>query len=912
MASRIRLEHASFRDELNAEFKRYLMTEAARFDRDECLRIDFHCHDHNSDVPDELWGRILGLPETWLKTGKLVKCLEKNGSDVVTVTNHNNARSCWKLLDKGIDVLVGAEFTCFFAEYELYLHVLTYGFTPSQEVVLNRLRGDIFDFLRYTAEHNIPVVLPHPLYFYTRNGGLRPELFEKLALMFQRFEVLNGHRDIWQSVLTLNWAQALSEDKLHRYRRKHKLDPADFGVSPHLPKVLTGGSDDHMGIFAGQCGSYLWVPKLQQRRQDTPLSELALDALRAGHVAPFGDVGENQKLTIALLDYFAQAATRIEDPGLLRMMFHRGEIEDKVACFAIANGLLEMKKHKKTQMFISSVHDALHGKKPDWLIRWNVPNDYRFAVTQLEKIADSRKEPSERFAAAVNDSINDLFIGLSHLMIKRLRGAAPAFADMLFDDLSTESLIRKFEIPSQLSALLFGAKSGFTGKAGGKKKKGGVNISELLDSLAFPALVSSVLVGAQAASARALYKNREFLNDFATHIGRGHHPQRALYLTDTLRDKNGVSSSLSGKLKEIQRKDLPVDFLICHPTAVPEPHLRVVRPLTEFSFPNLGEQEFRVPNLLEIAQVFYRGGYDRIICSTEGPMVLVALFLKYMFNVPAFFFMHTDWIDFIKHTTDLNQHERDRIRRLLRALYHQFDGVFVLNTEHREWLTGHQMGLPDEAVFLTAHHTEPAATHIAPMRKSDLIPGANANTPVLFVACRISKEKGVLELPEIYRKARQAIPDLKIVIAGSGPAEKELRKALPEATFLGWISRERLMQLYAGLDLFVFPSQFDTFGNVILEAFSQGMPVVAYNCKGPKDIIQNGRNGHLVNSIDEMAERIVQHFTDADWERDRHAAMRRDALKRVADYQAEPIMRQFLSDMGLELETPEMDQRSVA
>jgi hypothetical protein len=242
-----------------------------------------HCHDHNSDKPDELWGRILGLPETWLKTGALVKTLHGNNCDVVTITNHNNARSCWDLLDKGIDVLVAAEFTCHFPEYDLFVHVLTYGFSPRQERQLNRLRGNIYEFLRYAHAQDIPVILPHPLYFYTRSENpIDLALFEKFAVLFQRFEVLNGQRDHWQSVLTLNWAQSLTLEKIEGYARKHRLNPADFGVDPNRPKVLTGGSDCHMGIFAGKCGSYLQVPNLQQRLQSTPASELALEAIRGG------------------------------------------------------------------------------------------------------------------------------------------------------------------------------------------------------------------------------------------------------------------------------------------------------------------------------------------------------------------------------------------------------------------------------------------------------------------------------------------------------------------------------------------------------------------------------------------------------------------------------------------------------
>jgi glycosyltransferase involved in cell wall biosynthesis len=276
-------------------------------------------------------------------------------------------------------------------------------------------------------------------------------------------------------------------------------------------------------------------------------------------------------------------------------------------------------------------------------------------------------------------------------------------------------------------------------------------------------------------------------------------------------------------------------------------------------------------------------------------MVLVALFLKFMFNVPAFFFMHTDWLDFFKHTTNLDSHEIDRIRRLMRALYHRFDGIFVLNSDHQEWLSSNQIGLPRERVHLTAHHVEWHDVDVLPIPKSELIPGATERTPVLFTACRISREKGVLELPEIYRLAKAKIPDLRIVIAGSGPAEADLREALPEATFLGWVSRDRIQRVYAGLDLFVFPSRFDTFGNVILEAFWYGLPVLAYACKGPKDIIEHGKSGYLVNSIDEMAAQIVDHFRQPA----AHAQMRRAALRRVSEYGAASIMGRFLEDLGL-------------
>lgn len=890
-----------FRKSLASEFSEYVRREGSRYAPEERLRIDLHCHDHNSDKPDELWGRILGLPETWLKTRHLVKCLRANGSDVVTITNHNNARSCWQMLEDGQDVLVAAEFTCHFPEIDLFCHVLTYGFDREQEAILDQKRQNIYDFLRYAAVHDIPVVLPHPLYFYSSNEHIDLELFEKLAVMFQRFEVLNGQRDLWQSTLTLNWVQSLTPEKIRAYARKHKLNPQEFGVDPDQPKVLTGGSDDHMGIFAGQCGSYLMVPDLQERLKTERASDLALEALRAGRVVPFGEVGESQKLNIALLDYFAQIATRIEDPGLLRILLHRGDTWDKIACFGISNVLLELQKHKHSRKFFGFVHDALQGKKPNKMLKWKISRKYRFCIRHLEAIADSRHPSPEVFVATVNNSIAQLFTELNLLMFSRIRDSELFDPDTQQGKLSTEEVTRKFELPSQLTALIFGGKSIHT-------RVGSRSLRKLFDQLSFPMLISMVLTGASLASTRVLYQNRQFLNDFAARTDRNQHDCRVLYLTDTLFDKNGVSNSLSGKLRQVQENDIAIDFLICHATAESAPHLRVLKPLETFTLPDSGGQQLRVPDLMEIARIFYEGGYDRVACSTEGPMVLVALFLKYKFNVPCFFFMHTDWIEYIKCTTNATHHERDRIRRLLRLLYSQFDGVFVLNSDHRGWLIGHEMQLQPERVHLTAHHAPQPLPGVRSIDKHELFADAGDQTPVLLIACRISREKGLFDLPEVLAEARKSLPDLRMVIAGSGPDEEELKAALPDAVFLGWLEQSRLAQLYAGLDLFVFPSRFDTFGNVLLEAFAYGMPVIAYNCKGPKDIIEDGVSGYLVETPKEMARRIVAHYQ---WPGQR-AVMRDNAIRRAGQYQADNIMTQFAQDLGLPAPVCMLEHRSVA
>ncbi len=161
---------ASFRDELRLALGTFLARQRRRLPADEVLRIDLHCHDHRSDVPDELLGRILRCPETWTPTSEVVARLRAAGVDAITITNHNNARSCFELLDRGEDVLVGAEFTCTLAPGDARVHVLTYGFDPGQEVALQRRRSDLLRFLEYAREHDDPKATQTFLEFM-RAGG---------------------------------------------------------------------------------------------------------------------------------------------------------------------------------------------------------------------------------------------------------------------------------------------------------------------------------------------------------------------------------------------------------------------------------------------------------------------------------------------------------------------------------------------------------------------------------------------------------------------------------------------------------------------------------------------------------------------------------------------------------------------
>jgi len=91
-----------------------------------------------------------------------------------------------------------------------------------------------------------------------------------------------------------------------------------------------------------------------------------------------------------------------------------------------------------------------------------------------------------------------------------------------------------------------------------------------------------------------------------------------------------------------------------------------------------------------------------------------------------------------------------------------------------------------------------------------------------------------------------------LAFAGDGPYRATLEKELPHDHFFGFIQGEKLSELYASSDLFVFPSTTETFGNVVLEAFASGLPVVGARKGGVADIVRHRSNGLLAKPNDHL------------------------------------------------------------
>jgi glycosyltransferase involved in cell wall biosynthesis len=133
---------------------------------------------------------------------------------------------------------------------------------------------------------------------------------------------------------------------------------------------------------------------------------------------------------------------------------------------------------------------------------------------------------------------------------------------------------------------------------------------------------------------------------------------------------------------------------------------------------------------------------------------------------------------------------------------------------------------------------------------------------VLGFCGRLSIEKNVFLLTRIRTELMaRGITNFRFLIVGHGKEEGPLRQQLPNAEFTGVLRGNDLARAYANMDLFVFPSHTDTFGNVVLEALASGVPAVVTPDGGPRYIVKEGETG-LIAPDDGFSEAVARLMLD--------------------------------------------------
>ena len=187
---------------------------------------------------------------------------------------------------------------------------------------------------------------------------------------------------------------------------------------------------------------------------------------------------------------------------------------------------------------------------------------------------------------------------------------------------------------------------------------------------------------------------------------------------------------------------------------------------------------------------------------------------------------------------------------------------------------------------LVAHHVPRVhhwgrgvdVTGFAPSARDDALRSAwsPAGKPIVGFVGRLAPEKHVERLAVLARR-----DDLQLVVVGDGVDREKLERLMPSAVFTGALYGRELAAAYASMDVFVHAGEHETFCQAVQEAMASGVPVVAPDAGGPRDLVTPMHTGLLLG-VDEFSDRLpgaVDHLLS---ERQRYSiAARRSVLTRT-------------------------------
>jgi glycosyltransferase involved in cell wall biosynthesis len=785
-------------------------------------KCDLHVHSRFSARSQEWLFRRLDFPDSYSDPRELHRQLRERGMDFVTITDHDTIDGCLAIQDLP-NTFISEQVTTYFPQDPCKIHILVWGITEKQHQDIAIIRENIFLLQRYLQSGKISHAVAHPL--YSINGKLDTAHLERLILLFKHFEGVNGLRDALLSELAQQLFVSLTPAKIRELAERHSLEPTH---QEPWKKILVGGSDDHGGQFMGSAFT------------ETPPAETAgqfLEQVRIGNCHACGEGGTPLALSHGfynILGYFIQDRFHEKlgpSAPLVEQMFSR---------FMEGRDPTELTLKDKATVFAQGV---LSGKifdlmKPANVSLWKeLSNQFQEAEAKARSMAELEgdDEPERRTFVMANAVAEQLAYRLFTKFVQQLNAG---------------NMIESMQALSAIAPILI--------------------------------ILGPYIYGfhSQAPSRKWLQK---IFRDLTGKIPPTLQNNKRAWFTDTLEDVNGVATTIrkmtaagaaAGKnlIVVTSRNELTVDDI----------PIKNFKPIGEFELPEYELQKLSFPPILQMLDYIQRERFTEVIISTPGPVGLTALLAAKMLNLQTSGIYHTDFPQYVRILTE-DSFLESVTWHYMHWFYGQLDTVFVNSEEYRQsWI---KRGFDSAKLKIFPRGLDTELFH--PDRRDPeffekKFRSENGQVRLLYVG-RISREKNLDLLAEAYRKLRADNLPIRLCIVGHGPYSQEFAESLPEAVFTGYLTGKELAQAYASADVFVFPSTTDTFGNVIIEAQASAVPVIVSDSGGPKELVENNRNGLITKSHDaeDLARAIRELVADPERRKIMGSAARESVLDRT-------------------------------
>ena len=258
------------------------------------------------------------------------------------------------------------------------------------------------------------------------------------------------------------------------------------------------------------------------------------------------------------------------------------------------------------------------------------------------------------------------------------------------------------------------------------------------------------------------------------------------------------------------------------------------------SIPLPGYREVRIglPASLMLRLRWMKRRPDAIYVATESPLGKSAVKAAKILGIPVMTGFHTNFHEYMKRYS-LGSFQ-PMVMAYLKRFHDRADCTLAPSRELVERLRDEGF----ENVHLMGRGVDTEL--FCPSKRCEILRdswGATKTAPVAIVVGRVAAEKNLELAIQCFSEMRALAPDLCCVMVGDGPLREKLAAKHPWVHFSGVQIGDDLGRHYASADILLFPSETETFGNVVLEAMASGLTTVAYDYAAAAKFVKHGENG---------------------------------------------------------------------
>lgn len=317
------------------------------------------------------------------------------------------------------------------------------------------------------------------------------------------------------------------------------------------------------------------------------------------------------------------------------------------------------------------------------------------------------------------------------------------------------------------------------------------------------------------------------------------------YFTDTFDEINGVALTSQKLLRLSRKRRYDMTFITAYKTEIDDPYRKNFEPILSFALPEYDEITVNIPHFLDMLEYCDDQNFDVIYASTPGVVGIYAFLIAKILHIPYVTTFHTDFPEYIgKYSGD--HLFKGHIWNAFSLLFNSADRVLAPSKAYRKTLVAN--GVKKKKIELFTRGVDHGRFNTSFRDNAfwkAFDPDYAGEKVVLFVG-RVAKEKNLDLFVQVHELLADR-KDLRFAIVGDGPYMSSLDTPQnADIIFTGFLKDEALSKAFASADIFLFPSETETFGNVVLEAQASGLVPVISSVGAVKENVIDGSTAFVI------------------------------------------------------------------